>query len=438
MFPQGQNGQLPAGTQAPVMPTQQAAPVFAPAAGPQQQPQSQPQQQPVQPYYYQPTQPAQFQQPAPGQGQFNPQQPTMPLVAPNPNNPVAPVQQAPAQQQNQPNQAYQQIYQSLAQTLKTTPEAMQQAIQDNPQVMASLVHDAIMTIRNNNNAAQQIPANQPNQQPGQGQAQVPTDGKISIPQAAYNFILKNEKGMFVASDPAYQQYANIANHNEMIDRSKQQQFLQNPTAIFDDPAFQQKISQQVESQVQQRMAAQEAANQRTSFREKHGRELVQLDPNGQMMKSPMDGSPLLTPLGFSFDQWARKLHAQGMKESSDMYATALTMAKSELGLNQPAQQQQPQQFQPAAGLFGQQIQQQAQWGQQQPPPQQFQQPNLTALMQQNLTNANSYWPGQPPARTNMPNPNMSIEGALTLALQDVPEGGDMNTYFNRIGPSLFN
>lgn len=417
----------------PVAPTQngtQLPPQFAapaptqPGLGlvPQQQWQAPMVQQPVQQVAQQYQIPQQQLQPQQQPVQPQAPQAPMPLVAPNPNLPQQQAPAAPVQQQQPAVSPYEQVYQNLARSTGQPVETFKAAIKDDPAVMSSMLHEAIVALRQAEATRQQIPV----QQQQQHQVQQPTNAKIDIPQAVMGYLKRNNNGLYEAIDPAYQQFAQAANHNQLIDQTRAQQFLNDPTSVFKEPQFQQVMQQQIEKEVQQRMQVQELVSLREQMKAKYAKDIAITDANGQIMYNPQDigkkpeeQRPLLTPLGNVFNSWTNRLHQRGMKESPELYEAAMMMAKSELGMNAQPQQQQ-QQMPP--GLFGQQKPQQ---------------PDLYQLQQQQM-NANSFWPGQAPARQQQAPSNMSLEGALMMALQYAPEGGDMNTYFQQFGPRLFN
>lgn len=412
--------------QLPAQPTNQ--PVYPPAPQMQGQPQ----------WAQQQVQPQQMQQPVQQQPQQQLPEP-MPLVAPNPRT----QQPQPVQQQQQPAPQQQQgfdtnaMYTALSQALGVSPEYARQVFQDNPQTIATTIAQAVRLKNQAEQQQQQVPL--PTQQQQQQQQQQGIPGEIQIPEAAY-YYLRKENGMWQPANPAYQQYANAANHNEMLRQQRVSQMAANPASLLDDQGFNQKFNEKVQQAAQQLLQGQQVSGLRAQVREKYKSAVCMLNPDGSI-KYGMNNEPVMTPLGMAFQRHAERLQTLGMRESAEYYDEAFKNACLELGMYQQPQQQMQQQVQ---GLPQQLFQQQPQQGMQ--PVQQangYQQaPDFSnmlqqgnAMLQQNRLQQNSYWPANAPARSGQV-PNLTPEAALAEALANEPEGMDANFYFNRVG-SLF-
>ena len=457
----------------PVVPAAPIAPAPAPvlpqniSIAPQPQPGMVPQPQFNQPGVI-PGQP-QYTMPQPGQQfniapQFQPMSaPTLPLVAPNPNTPAPQPQfQQPTNPQPQAS-PYEPVYQYLARTTGRSPETFRQHIQDNPQIMGQMLTEAMDALQTRNRQpSAQVPAPQPGQavqpqgqQPGQQLSQ-----KIAIPDAVMGYLkLNQQSGLYEAADPSMSQWAAAANHNQLLAKSVAQKFLNDPTSLLAEPQFQQSINQMVQQQVQQQSRLQEISRLRTDMRTKYGKEIAVFDQQGNMMVNPMDlqkrpeeQRPMLTPLGSLFDMWTKRLANQGMQESQDLYETAMFMAKKDMGIPLQTAQQQGQnpsmpqttadgnqQYSIPNQLWnqGQQNMPQAQVPGMPPMQQAVPTPSFSEIIQQQ-TNANTYWPGGAPPRNNIVPANVTIEGAMQMALQNAPDNLTMSDYFKYLGSNLFN
>lgn len=395
--------------------------------------------------------------PAPGQfGTFDPNA----YVPPPPPAPTVPInnpaqlpapqpQPQPAPPAPQPGVTWDQVYQDLSRQTGHPVETYRQMINGNPAVLASVVGEALGQITRGRTQPAPAPVPQPQPQPPR---QI---GRVEIPDSVKPYLKEMQGGVIEALHPAYSEWAAIANSNLIQSREAARRFAEDPTSILKDPTVQQLIDQKVKEQFGQYSSQVERMNVRNQMKAKYGKELAQHDANGQMIMNPMDpNKPLPTALGAAVQTWCQRLVDQGMQETADMYETAIFRAKQELGmLNQPPAQPQfqpqyqPQQptlwgnpggtqpmYQPPTGPYGA-PNAMAPYGM--PPaygmPAQPFVPPAMAAVQQQQNNANTMWPGQPPARQHNLDPNMPFDQQLNIILSTAPEGLGMDQYMKFLG-----
>lgn len=367
----------------------------------------------------QPAAPAAPANPAPVQNQQPPapppvQYPNIPLHPPSgnmPRQPVAP--QAP----QQPTDAFtaEQLVQEYARATGLDPEYIRQRSQGNPLAWsASLARDAIGTLREQQAAARQVPA-QPTAQSQTAPAQP------ELPDWWESAVHTNpQTGLYEPIRGEYQGIANLANAEQMRRAHQFQQIQKDPSKLMTLPAVQQMLKQQIDNQMAQARQQWETENLHVRMREKYGKDIIQHNQSGQPIIG-FDGKPEMTPLGFAFAKHYSALMEQGMKESQVLYDTAITLARNEYGAQQAAANIQNQPM--SSNAFGIPAQPVQGYGQ----PVYGQQPVNNVLQ-----NAQTYWPGQPPIRQNQPVGNVPFEAVAHQAIAELPEGRSAAYYINEL------
>jgi len=411
---------------------------------------------PSQPGQYAPTQTQQLPV-APPQAPIQPQQqlpqapaqptqsvyPTFNPIAPGPNQQPGPQvvpPQAPSQQPAAPAAGrYDEIYAAVSQELNIPIEQVRANLQDDPRAFGRILKAAV------SNLPQQQPTAPVQPTPAATTVQAPQE----VPAIAFQYMKRNDAGLWEATNPQAAPYAQLQNNKEWAEREKAQKFISDPTSIFQDPSVAKMIQEQIDKRVNEATAAQQLEHVRQTYRTKFSPVILQLDPQGRPMQG-FDGKPVLTPLGASFEAHSKALYGRGMAESPELYEAAMAMAEREhpqQQQQQQPQQQQPQQFNPLGiQLGGMQQQPLTQPGfqggypqQQQVNPQQGQfpqvpqNPALHAMIRRNLT-SQTYQPGMAPQRAAQPIRGLPLREALQMTIQQqgVPDGQPMEAYWGAL------
>ena len=394
--------------------------------------------QPQQPQYYQPApqQPVQSQQPQ------QPQYPTFPSVAPgvNPTG-VAPQlmqpQMQPAPQAPQ-GSVFQPIYDEVARDLNISVQEVAAAFADDPRRFAQVIR----SVRD-----QAQGATQPPPAPAQTQQAQP----VEIPQVAYQYMKRNDNGLWEATvnHPQAQQWAQAQNDRMFQEALRAQQISADPTSIFRDPAVAKMIGDVVDQRVKAETQQRELESLRATYRDKYAAAIIAKNPQTGQDLQDFNGDPRLNPLGEAFNKHAKALHARGLGESQELYETAMMLAERETGMSASPQQfqQQPQlPFQPLNGQYAPRNNGAMQPWAPQMQPQQMQQPQAGYPMMQpayvngrqtTMTRVNSNGmaaqPGMAPARMPQPIHNrMSFRNQLELATQGMNPNEGMEYYWNNL------
>jgi len=344
-----------------------------------------------------------------------PQQPIIPTSLTQPFQVTAPPpqqqQQAPSQPQTYTNES---LYQAIATSLGTSPEVIRERVGANPmEAIGTLVRDAIGVVQSRRQAEPQatpVAASQPAQPaltPG-------PDGKIPLPPGVEQVVRKNEQGLWEPITPAYKQYADIQNHNDLVDRQRFEKYQQNPLSMLEDPSFKGAIQQQMKALVDEQMRNVQLDSITKEYQSKYYPEIMVYGNDKQPVYG-LDGKPSLTPLGVAFAKHMQELTPQGVALSPDqlrsIYENSMKLARFDVA------QSQPQQTPPLP----------AQFQQGQPPAN-----PVAQFIQQAQQNAQTYYPGQPPARP-APQPT-SLQGSLWSVANQFPADMSVGQMLDQIGP----
>lgn len=403
-----QNGQISAAPQAQFQQPQQQAPVQ------QQTQQPQPQYQPFPPQ----------QQVAPQQPVQTPvqQQPTFTLPLPNLSLPNQPVQQQPQQPQTQAD--FSAIHQALAQQLNMPVEHIQQTIGNDPAKIAQVVGRGYSIWQQQQNQAMSPPSQTQPQQQQPTQPAGPT--RYELPVGWESTVRQTDSGTFEPIHPSYSQIAAMANHNAALRRSTLLQIGDNPASVLQLPEVQKVLNEHVNSTVSKVLSEHTLKQEQTNFLADNAKHLFVYDNMGREIADPITRQPMRTPFGNAFNQAITVLAQGGMKESRQMYQTAMLMAQAQTGMN-PNQPQSQQPLPPGQnnGAAQQYIQQGQQPQQQQP---QYQPPQQDPVQQALAMNSqqNRLWPGGAQQRPN-PQPQ-SFREAILQATSHMPDGLPIGAY----------
>ncbi len=362
--------------------------------------------------------PVQQQQGQAQQGRQPQHQPMLPPIAPNPNLPQhqQAQQHAPAQQQQTQQPSWDDFYSEVGTQLGINPDQVRSHFAGDPRRIAGAVATAVRNRRN-----EQAQATPPVQQQQQQVPQPRADGLLPLPAGAEQFIRQTDQG-WVPIDPMYKQYADIKNHNTLVEASRLRNIAQDPAALMKDQSFQTSIQDLVKAEAAKLFQEQNIVNVRNKYREQWGKEIFSMD-NGQIGRD-MEGNPIMTPFGIAFDAVCMRLGKQGMREGDEFYQTAYALAKTMV----PATQQNNQQVQQQN--YGQQDYRQYNAG----VPGQGVQPQRNGIQQilDQSQQAQQYYPGTPPPRQNQVPSGLTYAGELRHHLQDAPEGMTMDYYLNLV------
>lgn len=191
-----------------------------------------------------------------------------------------------------------------------------------------------------------------------------------------------------------------------------------PSAIFNDEAVRNKITEIANSQAQQMFEKHRVQHLRKTMGEKFKSEAILLDANGQPALG-LNGEVQFTKFGKALSARIEELIARKMPEDETLYQYAYTMARNDVPLQQPAS---PQNIQSQMYNFGNQA---------------LPQNPVNGIQQlfQQQQQAQNHYPGQAPARPGghqIPG-GMNIKGVLNSLLANHPNDMDMSYYMSQIG-----
>lgn len=363
-------------------------------------------------------QPAPSQQP---QQQVVPNAAQLPIIPPSFTSQPQGTQSKQQPQPQQQEQAYTRdaVVNALASHLNVTPDVVRNELgnRDPLEFVGAIARESIGYMRQSEKQQlqqQQVtPQVQPQQQQGQ---QFRPDASIPLPDGWESVVQRGQDGVYQPISPVYKQYADIANHNAIVEQKRMSRIMSDPTQLVKDPTVQQVIDKMVKEQVSAQTRQFELKSLREKYRSEYAKDIVQHDAEGKPMHG-LDGKPMLTPFGQAFARISNEFAEAGMPESERFYQAAYHAAAAEaMPPSRIAQQQQQQRTNPVDQWFGnQQPQQQVQ----------------TSGFQKILNNSQTWFPGAPPSRES--EQPLTLQGAAFAALADVPDGRSAGEYFQHIG-----
>lgn len=338
------------------------------------------------------------------------QQAMLPAIAPNPN--YQQQQQAPVQQQQAPQQpSWDDFYSEVGTHLNISPDQVRTHFSNDPRRIGAAVVEAI---KRRKEASAPPPVQH---QEMQQQQQARADGLMPLPEGAEQFIRQTDQG-WVPVDPMYKQYADIKNHNAIVEANRLRNIAQDPTKLMQDQSIQNMVKNLAKEEARKLHEEQTVLNTRQKYRDQYGKDMFSLDANGQIARD-LDKNPIMTPFGHTMDRVMQELANAGMKESDFFYQTAYMLASKQVAPpsqnNQQVKQNSGQQDfrQYNAGVPGQAVQ-----------------PQLNGIQQilNQSQQAQQYYPGTPPQRQNQVPSGLTYAGELKHHLQDAPDGMTMDYY----------
>lgn len=305
-------------------------------------------------------------------------------------------QQAQAQTPAGETYTKQQVIETFAKYLGSTPEELMQRLgNDNPlDAGGAAIRDAVEVIRERRaQRMQPTPAAAATPAPAATPVQ-PTlfdpNKLIPLPEGIEGTVIVKQGDVWVPTSEQYKQYADYRNHNELVMRRQNEAYARNPLGLLDAPEFQGKIQEMVKREAAAMLAAEQAEQVRNTYREKYAPVIF----DGGVYREGLNGTPMLTPLGSAYIKHLDTLSSGGMKESAKLYELAMSLAEHEVGATKPP-----------------------------PPPATPGQPNRISTASQFLTAAQTRVPGTPPSRHAEPPTN--LRGSLFKIASEVGATEDM-------------
>lgn len=364
----------------------------------------------------------------PATGVLHPSQVAMP------GHVIAPTQ--PASQQGQGQQQAKTysddaIVNAIVRATGRTPEFVRDyiATKGNGDAMAvfeTAMRDAVGTLTAQEQAASQVPTTQTAPSttgiPGVG-----ADGRIKLPDgwnAAVRQVDRGGKMVYEPVLPEYQNIANAANHNQLVDQEQAAVWQRNPAeAIRNDPTIKEMIRQEAEALFKQQSQQQRAVQLREKYREKH-KEAYELDQNGNI-RYDLNGKPTLTPLGRAYYRIGNEMMKSGYGEDESLYERSWILARNEVGVQQAAANMTGAPMNQNTFGMGAQPNYQPQQGQPYYP--------VGAVLQ----NAQTLFPAGN-AQAQPQGGDMTLEGALWQGIADAPEDQSAGFYMEHLSQGTKN
>lgn len=290
-------------------------------------------------------------------------------------------------------------------------------------VFETVMRDAVGTLQEREASATQAPVNNATTATG-AQTTVPgmgPDGRIALAdgwKAAVREVERNGKRVYEPVLPEYQNIANAANHNLLIEQRQAEIWRTNPAeAIRNDPTIKEMIQNEAKALFQDQWSQQQKQQLRAKYFEKH-KQAYEQDQNGQV-RVDLNGKPILTPLGRAYYRIGNELMQAGHAEDDSLYTRAWILAQNEVGVQQAASDMGQQSMNNSFGM-GMQPHQYASQRQPYYP--------VGSVLQ----NAQTIFPAGNTQAQPTSAGDVTMEGALWNAVRDMPEDLSAGEYLEEI------